>query len=246
MSPAFAAMSRITTTTTAAIATAPAAMADAAAADPAGALYRLAAWLSPAYPVGAYAYSHGLEWAVQAGEVRDRTSLTGWIAAVLTHGAGRADAILLAHAWADPADETLAELALALAGSRERRLETSAQGAAFAEVTAAAWPAPGLDGRPAPYPVAVGRAARAHGAPAFDAALLYLHGFAAALTGAALRLVPLGQTDGQRTVAALMETCRAVAAEAMTAPLDEIGGCALRSDIAAMRHETQDVRLFRT
>lgn len=220
--------------------------ADAPSADPAAALYRLAAWLSPAYPVGAYAYSHGLEWAVEAGEVRDRETLTGWIAAVLRHGAGRADAILLAHAWAAPDDETLAELALALAGSRERRLETSAQGAAFAQVTAAAWPAPGLDGRPAPYPVAVGRAARAHGVPAFDAALLYLHGFAAALAGAAVRLVPLGQTDGQRAVAALLETCRAVAAEAMTAPLDEIGGCALRSDIAAMRHETQGVRLFRT
>ncbi len=216
------------------------------AAGGAAALYRLAAWLSPAYPVGAYAYSHGLEWAVEAGEVRDRATLTDWVGAVLAHGAGRTDAILLVHAWADPGDEGVADLALALAGSAERRLETMAQGAAFAQVTAAAWPAPGLDGRPAPYPVAVGRAARAHGVAAGDAALCYLHGFAGAMIGAALRLVPLGQTDGQRAVAALEPVCRAVAAEAATAPLDEAGGCALRSDIAAMRHETQGVRLFRT
>jgi urease accessory protein len=210
------------------------------------ALYRLAAWLSPSYPVGAFAYSHGLEWAVEAGEVRDRAGLTDWLSALLTDGAARTDAILLAQAWANPEDEGLAELALALAGGSERRLETAAQGAAFAQVTAAAWPATGLVARPAPYPVAVGRAARAHGIAPADAALAYLLAFVATLVGAAVRLVPLGQTDGQRVVADLAPVVRAVAAEAAVATLDDLGGCALRSDIAAMRHETQDVRLFRT
>lgn len=209
-------------------------------------LLSLATWLSPAFPVGAFAYSHGLEWAVHAGDVRDRATLQAWLAHLLTHGAPRSDAILLAHAVRDPGDASLAELAEALATTRERRLETMAQGAAFARAVAAVWPAPGLTDAPAPYPVAVGRAAAAHGLAAEPVAALYLHAFVANLAGAAQRLVPLGQTDAQAALAALAPLCAAVAAEAAAATLDAVGGFSLRSDIAALRHETQDVRLFRT
>lgn len=212
----------------------------------AAALLKLAAWLSPSFPVGAFSYSHGLEWAVSVGAVHDRASLLGWLDHVLRHGAGRSDAILLVHAVRAPQDDALADLAVALATSRERRLETTAQGAAFARAVAAAWPAPGLDGAPAPYPVAVGRAAAAHGIDAETTAALTLHAFAANLCGAAQRLVPLGQTDAQAVIAALAPVCAAVAAEAAGATLDDLGGFALGSDIAAMRHETQPVRLFRT
>lgn len=203
----------------------------------------LTAWLSPAYPVGAYSYSHGLEWAVEAGDVTDATGLRSWTADVVAHGAGRADAILLAHAYAAPDPAPVAELAAALAASAERRLETTAQGAAFAKATTAAW---GFPLPPLPYPVAVGRAARLMDLPLPLTATLFVGAFAANLVSAGVRLVPVGQTDGQRIVAALAPLVARVAAEAIAAPLDDVGGCAFRADIAAMRHETQRTRLFRS
>jgi urease accessory protein len=206
----------------------------------------LAAWFSPAFPVGAFAYSHGLETAVADGVVTDRASLQDWVATALAQGAGRADAILLAAAWRAPRDGDVAALAAALNPSRERRLETMAQGAAFAATAAAAWPAPGLDGAPAAYPVAVGRAAAAHGLPLGPVLLHYLQAWSANLVGAGVRLIPLGQTDGQRVTAALAPLCAAVAAVAAEATLDELGGCALGCDVASMRHETMETRLFRT
>jgi urease accessory protein len=85
------------------------------------ALLTLVQWLSPAFPVGSYAYSHGLEWAISAGEVRSAASLQGWVSVILAEGAGRTDAILLAHALREDSDlERLAALALALPASRER------------------------------------------------------------------------------------------------------------------------------
>ncbi|MEO0823886.1 MAG: urease accessory UreF family protein, partial [Pseudomonadota bacterium] len=141
----------------------------------------LLAWLSPGYPVGAYTYSHGLEHAVAAGDVTGPAALSAWIADCLEHGAGRTDAILLAGAMRAPEDEALAERARALAASRERLLESEAQGAAFATVTAAAR-GPAL--APAPYPVAFGRAAAAHGIAPALAASLYLQAFAANLVSA--------------------------------------------------------------
>jgi urease accessory protein len=206
----------------------------------------LAAWLSPAYPVGGFAYSHGLEWAVQSGAVHDAASCEAWLRTVVGQGAGRSDAILLAHAMLDPDDPELAALALALQPSAERRLESRAAGAAFAQVTAAAYPAAGLDGRPEPLPLALGRAAAAHGLPVALVVRLAVQAFAANLVSAAVRLVPLGQTDGQRVLARLMPLCREVAAEAETAPLAAIGGCVLLSDVASMCHETQHTRLFRS
>jgi urease accessory protein len=206
----------------------------------------LAAWLSPAYPVGAFAYSHGLEWAAETGAVHDAASLRGWLDTVLAQGAGRSDAILLAHAWRTPDCPAVEGLAMALQPSAERRLESRAQGAAFAQVTAAAYPADGLTADASPYPVAVGRAAVAQGLPLAPVLVLYLQAFAANLVSAAIRLGVLGQTDGQRVLAGLMPCCRVVAAEAAAAPLDAIGGCALLSDIASMRHETQYTRLFRS
>lgn len=211
--------------------------------------YRLMTWLSPAYPVGAFSYSHGLEYAVEAGLVTDRASLSGWIEDCLRHGAGRSDAILAAHAWrAEDAEARagLAELAAALQPARERLLETEAQGAAFQLVTSAVWPADTIDAASLPYPVAVGVAARAHDIPVDETLQAFLWAFAANLVSAGVRLVPLGQTDGQRIQAALMPVVLEVAREAETSGLDDIGGCAFRAEIAAMRHETQHVRLFRS
>ncbi|MBX9989910.1 urease accessory protein UreF [Phreatobacter oligotrophus] len=224
----------------------------------AAALYRLLAWMSPAYPVGAFSYSHGLEWAVETGDITDLKSLVGWLTVVLEEGSGVADATFCAHAHrAVSAGDAaalaeVAELALAFQPSKERRLETTAQGNAFMAATEAAWPVAPLalvrgawDG-PVAYPVAVGAATAAHGIAEATAVHAFLHAVAANLISAAVRLVPLGQTDGQRALAALEPVVGATAGVARSLALDAIGGHALRSDLASMRHETQYTRLFRS
>ena len=219
-------------------------------------LIKLLTWLSPSFPTGGYAHSHGLEWAVETGDVRDEGSLRAWLDDVLRHGAGWSDAILMRHAWRADDTDTLAEvaeLAIAAQVGQERRAETLGQGGAFA-LAARVWEPTGLLGalmdRVGPtgiaYPVAVGALARAHEVSEDAAALGLLHAFTANLVSAAVRLVPLGQTAGLRVLAGLEPALHDVAAATRTAGLDEIGGACFRSDIAAMRHETQHVRLFRT
>jgi urease accessory protein len=216
------------------------------------ALYRLMTWLSPAYPVGAYSYSHGIEYAVATGLVRDRNTLVDWIEQAVRHGAGLGDAALLAAAWRGDNLDQVAMLAQSWRGSAEMALEASAQGAAFLATTRAAWPHAALDalalrrrGEVA-LPVAVGVAAAAHGV-ALDAALTaYLHAFASNLVSAGVRLTPLGQTDGQRAIAALEPAVADTARTARDTPLDEIGTAALMIDWCSMRHETQYTRLFRS
>lgn len=223
------------------------------------ALFRLLAWLSPSYPVGAYSYSHGLEWAVEAGLVRDRAGLEAWLATVLRHGGGWADAVLLAHAHAAvragdiAAWNELRALAQALAPTAELALETRAQGEAFAQASLASWPdAAGrleaylADGPGLTYPLAVAAVAACHRVPLALLLPAYLQAFAANLVSAAVRLVPLGQTDGQRATAALEPVVQEVAALASACPLDELGTATLMVDLCSMRHETQYTRLFRS
>jgi urease accessory protein len=221
-----------------------------------GALLRLLAWLSPAFPTGGFAYSHGIEWAVEAGDITDETSLRAWLADVIANGAGRSDAILLHHAHraAHDADALaeIAELAEAAAPCRERRKETLDQGTAFM-LAVAPWcpPLPFAgegrgEGEAVAYPVAVGALAGQNGIDPHAAACAYLQAFTANLISAAVRLVPLGQSAGLRVLAALEKTLLETAAEAAGSTLDDLGGCAFRSDLAAMRHETQYTRLFRS
>ena len=207
-------------------------------------LLALAQWLSPAYPVGAFAWSHGLEAAIEGGAVADADALADWLDGLLRHGAGWSDAVILSAAHrGDAPDAELAALAAALAPSRERRDETVEQGGAFARTTAAL---SGGTAEAAPYPVAVGRAARALSLPTAQVAALYLHAFASNLVSAAVRFVPLGQTEGQRVLARLAPAIETAAAEAAVAPLAALGGSAFRSDIAAMTHETLATRIFRS
>ncbi len=220
-------------------------------------LARLMLWLSPAYPVGAYSYSHGLEWVVETGAVKDAGTLKAWIEDILAHGAGRSDAILLAEAWRASAAgdlvqlEVAAELAAALVPSAERRLETLAQGTAFLAATLAAWSLPGLarlakNGREIAYPIAVGACAAAHGLPLMETAQAFTQAFAANLVSAGVRLIPLGQSDGLRVLAGLEPLIPDVVAAALASALDDVGGVAIGADIASMRHETQYTRLFRS
>lgn len=205
------------------------------------ALLTLAHWLSPSFPIGAFAYSHGLESAVAQGWVSGSNDFRDWLDDVLRFGAGRNDAILLAASYRGaPEAEALAR---AIALSRERRLETEAQGAAFAATSGAIW---GTPVTPAPLPVAVGRAAAAIGLPLEDTSALYLHAFAANLTSAAIRLIPLGQTEAHGELARLTPLCRTLAQETLDLTLDDLGGCAFVSDVCAMRHESLEPRLFRS
>jgi urease accessory protein len=215
-------------------------------------------WLSPAFPVGSFAYSHGLEWAVEAGDIVDADTLRAWLIDLLNYGAPRADAILFSCAFraARLADWTALQdiqaLAVALAGSAERRLETTAQGAAFLTAMRAAWHCPALDrlptarGEPVAYPVAVGVAAAGSGLDLKISLQAFVLSVLANLVSAAVRLGPIGQTDGQKILAGILLNVRGLAQEAADASLDDLGGCAFRSDIAAMRHETQYSRLFRS
>ena len=215
--------------------------------DPVG-LMRLLTWLSPAFPTGAYAYSHGLEWAVETQDLRDGATLLEWLSAVIEHGSARTDTILLRHAHRAANDPSalrdIAELGLATAAGRERRDEALAQGKAFLRA-AAGWGVPELP-EDTPYSVAVGAMAGAHGIDGDSTAGAYLQTFASTLISAAVRLVPLGQTTGLQTLAALEPVILATAAATKHATLDDLGGCAFRSDLAAMRHETQYTRLFRS
>ncbi len=228
------------------------------AVQPAADLLPLFVWLSPAYPVGAFAYSHALEWAVETGAVRNVHGLIGWVDDLLHHGGPFSDAVLLAHAYRatvsadDGALREVLELAAAFAPSRERQMETLNQGDAFMAATRLAWPGPVLDRLPeiwagrVAYPAAVGLAAAAHGLPLPASLSAYLGAVAANLISAAVRLVPLGQTDGNRAIAAVTPVVRHVALKAVGERLERLGGCALASDIASMRHETQYTRLFRS
>jgi urease accessory protein len=216
------------------------------------------AWLSPAYPIGAFAYSGGLEWAVEAGDVRDADALRDWLTVTLGHGGGLCDGVFFAHAHRAVACSDgrslheVAELAAAWAASKERHLETTAQGAAFVAATRAAWPCAAVerltaiwDG-PVAYPIAVGVTCAGHGVPVEPALTAFLHAVAANQISAAVRLVPLGQSDGQRVLAALEPVIVATAERALTTKLDDVGSAAFRADLASMHHETQYTRLFRS
>lgn len=221
-----------------------------------GSLYRLLAWLSPSYPVGAFAYSHGIEWVVEDGRVCDEETLGGWIADLIAFGGGWSDAVLFAKAYSASGDafrlRELNDYALALSPSEERHLETSAQGTAFLKTTMEAWPWPGADALDrsltacVAYPIAVAVAAAGHGIARPEALRAYIHAVAANLVSAGVRLIPLGQTAGQRILARLEEAAAETAIKAEAAPIEAVGGIAVLSDIAAMRHETQYTRLFRS
>jgi urease accessory protein len=226
-------------------------------ADEAAALYRLMTWLSPSFPVGAFSYSSGIEWAVEAGDITDAASLRGWLAAMLGDGSGFCDAVFLAqaHRAASAQDAVglreIAELASAFVPSRERQLETSTQGRAFIEIARSAWACDGLDGMVAAcggmvYPIAVGIVSAAHAVPLAPAMHAFLHAVVSNWISAGARLVPLGQTDSQRILASLEADVAATAKRALEASLDDLGSATFRADLASLRHETQYTRLFRS
>jgi urease accessory protein len=220
--------------------------------------YRLMTWLSPAYPVGAFAYSGGIEWAVEAGDIGDAESLQHWLEALLRDGAGLSDGVLFCHAYRaaargdDAAVIETAELAAALVPTRERHLETTTLGRAFIDVTQAAWPCRALSRlqelwrRPVAYPVAVGVACAGHDIPLGPSTHAFLMALTANWISAGVRLIPLGHTDGQRLLRALEAEVAQTVRRALDLHLDDIGSATFRADLGSARHETQYTRLFRS
>ena len=224
----------------------------------AAALYRLMTWLSPAFPVGGFSYSSGIEWAVEAGDIKDAASLKDWLAVMLADGSGFCDAVFLAHAHRavangdDTALRDVAELSAAFVPSRERQLETTTQGRAFIAIARAAWDCDGLDhavaqcGAAIVYPVAVGIVSAVHAIPLAPSLHAFLHAVVSNWISAGSRLIPLGQTDSQRVLAALETVVAATASRAIAASFDDLGSATFRADLASLRHETQYTRLFRS
>lgn len=221
------------------------------------AFYRLLAWLSPAFPIGAFSYSHGLEAAVESGAVRDRASLQSWIAAIVTGGSGRIDADILrdAHRAASAGDllalTAVNQRGLAYRATAELALESRAQGEAFLATCRTAWPNSfldewaAIDQRPC-YAAAVGAATARTGIPLEDVLLAYLQAMAANLVSAGLRLAIIGQTEGQRILAALEAVVTRAAQDAAIRDPADFGSATFAVDLASMTHETQYSRLFRS
>lgn len=215
------------------------------------------AWFSPAFPVGGFAYSHGIEAAVEEGIVTNGAALAAWIGDIIGLGTGRNDAILLGEAWRlsagdDPSALTdLSDLALALSQAAERRLESAQQGASFLALVRRAWPHERLsslwpeESREIAFPVAVGLAGGLHGQPLDALAQSYLQAFAGNLLAAGIRLAIIGQSEAQQRLAGLQPLILE-AAQASALPLSALGGSALMADLMALRHETLNGRLFRS
>jgi urease accessory protein len=239
------------------------AMVESVACNTQAGLLKLLAWFSPAMPTGAFSYSHGLEWAVEAALVHDVSSLHGYVEAVLRQGSARVDALFLGAAYGASVSgnfegsslEEVIAYAAAMHGTRELALESAAQGRALLTTLRQAWPAPELDQLDVlcrrlevepRHACVAGVAAAAHGVPLQAATLAFLHAFAANLISAGIRLIPLGQTDGQRLTVALAPAILTVADQALSGSLDDLGTASPLVDWCSMRHETQYTRLFRS
>ncbi|MCC9620886.1 urease accessory protein UreF [Thalassospira sp. MA62] len=224
-------------------------------------LMRLMTWLSPSFPVGAYTYSHGVEYAVEDGRVADAASLIKWVEGVLEFGAGRIDAVLFCAAWraAKNADEkALFDIGIdadCWRGTSEMALEATAQGRAFVSTVQKVWgdgilirwaDAMRADDRLPSYPVAVGIAAAEADVPLRAALTAFLHAMAANLVSSAVRLVPLGQTDGVRSLTSLDYAVSIAVDHAMETEIADLGAAAPMVDWTSMKHETQYTRLFRS
>jgi urease accessory protein len=225
------------------------------------ALFKLMTWLSPSFPVGAFAYSHGLEFAIENGVVKDAATLKTWIEGVIAFGAGRVDAALFRAAYEAETsrdDDRLArvvERGEVLRGSSELALESSQQGRAFLQMVSEICPTARLEvwqgtlavtGRAPAYCIAVAVAAAISAVPLRAALNAYLTAFSANLVSAAVRLVPLGQTDGQRVIAGLEGAVLEAVEEALVRDPEDFGAAALSVDWMSMQHETQYTRLFRS
>ena len=199
-------------------------------------------WFSPAFPTGAFSYSHGLEMAIQDGYVTDGESLCDWITTLLLHGTARNDALFIRGAYDGVGDVNM--LCFALSASKERHQETIELGHAFTRVLNSSHGA----GLPAglAYPVAVGMAAQQTGLDVTLTIQSYLQAFATNLISVGVRIIPIGQQSGQDCLLRLYPVIQETTMAAMNGTLDNLGSSAFMSDLMAMKHENTSPRIYRT
>lgn len=213
------------------------------------------------FPAGGFAHSLGLETYVQDGLVRDRPDLEAFLVAHLEASAGPTDAVAVAVAARAAAAEDL-DGCLAIDGLldatkcvAEFREASTQMGRQVARVGAAllddgfvaALGRAVEDGRtPGHHPVVFGAVTRRGGADPESAAAAYLYATAAQLTGAALRLLPLGQLEAQRALAAMRPRIRRLAATAARAEAEDMWSFTPGLEIAGWRHARLEARLFRS
>ncbi|HEV2507181.1 MAG TPA: urease accessory protein UreF [Mesorhizobium sp.] len=219
--------------------------------DPGHALLRLLAWLSPVFPVGSYSYSHGLEQAVHDGLVVDTGSLETWLSDLVERGSAWNDALLLAESWRLAREGNdlgeISALAEALAGGRERHLESISQGSAFLDA-AQSWPCAVLQRLPRPcaYAVAIGAIAAAHDIALTSTLTAFLQAFTLNQLQASIRLSVTGQSGVTALMARLEPVVLDTARRAAHATLDDLGSATFLGEVMAIRHETLHSRLFRS
>jgi len=200
-------------------------------------------WLSPAFPIGGFAYSHGLEWAINKGYVSNREELQKWISDLLEYGSLKNDAILIKLVLQGSDPKEINELAMALCPASERLSETQLQGGAFCKIMREVW---SLEIDDLTLPIALALAAKNENIDQNLVVPAYLHSFCSNLISVAMRLIPIGQTDGQKTLHELSplisDSVRAVA----KSDKDDLGSACFLSDVSAMQHEYLQPRVFKT
>ena len=224
-------------------------------------LYRVMTWASPSFPIGAFSYSHGIEYAVEADLVWDGESLEHWIRSVIIDGDGRSDAILFRLAYEATKTENRAalqeiiELASAMRATSEFAVESREQGGAFFKIAISAWPNPDfeivenlINGNESSlaYPISFAVVCAVHSVPLESSLYAYLHGYVSNLVSTGIRLIPLGQTDGQSVIANLEADVASAVDSAMRTSLDDLGAATPITISTYTPHEPQYTRSFRS
>jgi urease accessory protein len=221
-------------------------------------LLDLMSWLSPSFPVGSFSYSHGLEYAAEKGLIHDRITAEQWIATILNKGSGHSDSILFleTHRAVRAGDkerfEKVSELATAMRSTSELAHESKSQALAFQKAISSAWDKPDFEEWMSclppdfSYPISVATICALSNIEESYSLMAYLHAFMTNLVSAAVRLIPLGQSDGQKIIASLSQILSENLAIILDFPINNIGSAALRVDWTSMKHETQYTRLFRS
>ena len=202
----------------------------------------LQTWFSPAFPTGAFSYSHGMESAIQDNLINDSGSLKSWITLLLSYGSGRNDGLFLKAAYEGVAEANT--LCLAYCSSKERLRETTELGQAFSRAVRAGYDVE-LPDRTA-YPVAVGMTAKQIDLDLELTLQSYLLAFVSNLISVGVRTIPIGQQAGQDCVIGLYPTIEKVTKKIKSESLNELGSGTFVSDLMAIKHENTVPRIYRT